>query len=207
MLFTNGRHNRPDEREEGVEWIKHVLWKERKVVVCTNLIWLLLLYIRKRWGISLRFNFKCKKGRMFVTLHTGSASLLFSAPRYETRHGHVTHTPPLYTAHRDTHLSLLGKILPPPLPTLLPPRLFNYSTRCAVPVSIHQKKWTVRQTSVPFIYHFINNRRAAAVAAKSVTIASDFVRNWKERKKSFSLSHNRIDERHFVTEMSTGFSF
>jgi hypothetical protein len=55
---------------------------------------------------------------MFVTLHTGSASLLFSAPRYETRHGHVTHTRPLYTAHRDTHLSLLGKILPPPT---LPP--------------------------------------------------------------------------------------
>jgi hypothetical protein len=120
MLFTNGRHNRPDEREEGVEWIKHVLWKERKVVVCTNLIWL-LLYTRKRWGISLRFNFKCKKGRMFVTLHTGSASLLFSAPRYETRHGHVTHTPPLYTAHRDTHLSLLGKILPPPHPPSLHP--------------------------------------------------------------------------------------
>lgn len=58
---------------------------------------------------------------------------------------HVTamwHTP---RAHRDTHL---------------PPVRFLLSVYSIIPpaaVSIHQKKWTVRQTSAPFIYHFINN--------------------------------------------------
>ena len=29
----------------------------------------------------------------------------------------------------------------------------------------------------------------------------------RKKDKSFSLSHNKIDERHFVTDMSTGFFF
>lgn len=101
----------------------------------------------------------------------------------------------------------LEKKSPPLLPHHV--RLFNYSTRCCCcrrrPSVFIKRNGLCDRRRFPFIYHFINNRSSAASVWRLHPTLSGIEK--KKKDKSFSLSHNKIDERHFVTEMSTGFFF